>query len=96
MAIETSYMKIGKGPSGLIGVTTNEKALKVWAKGHHLCGEVLSELESVRERNENIRDKHKEEYAGRMKSDKRDREQIQKTLKKCIYPLMIENHENYK
>ena len=47
MAIECSYMRIGKGPKGVIGVTNNEKAVNTWAKGHHMVGEVLSDLESV-------------------------------------------------
>ena len=36
MSIESTYMKIGKGPSGLIGITTNERSVKIWANGHHL------------------------------------------------------------
>ena len=48
MAIESMYMKIGKGPSGLIGVTTQERTAKVCANGHHLCSNLLSELDNLR------------------------------------------------
>ena len=48
MGIETTYMKHGKGPSGIIGITTNERAVRVWSNGHHLRGAVLNELESLR------------------------------------------------
>ena len=29
MSIESTYMKIGKGPKGVIGETTQEKAVKI-------------------------------------------------------------------
>ena len=48
MGIETTYMKHGKGPSGIVGITTNERAVRVWSNGHHLRGAVLNELESLR------------------------------------------------
>ena len=32
-------MRMGKGPLSLIGVTTQEMTVKVWANGHHLCNE---------------------------------------------------------
>ena len=45
MGIETTYMKVGKGPAGLIGNTTNTRSVKIWANSHHLSSEVLTELE---------------------------------------------------
>ena len=44
MGIETTYMKHGKGPSGIIEITTNERAVRVWFNGHHLRGAILNEL----------------------------------------------------
>ena len=41
MAIESTYMRMEKGPSSLIGVRTQESTVKVWANGHHLCNELL-------------------------------------------------------
>ena len=32
MAIETTYMKHGKCPSGIIGMTTKPRTLEIWAK----------------------------------------------------------------
>ena len=37
MFIETSFMRYGKGPGGLIGLTLNEKSVKIWAYGLHIC-----------------------------------------------------------
>lgn len=42
-------MKIEKDPKGLISQTTQEKAVKILALSHHLCGEVIVELEGLRE-----------------------------------------------
>ena len=41
MAIESTYMRMEKGPSSLIGVRTQESTVKVWANGRHLCNELL-------------------------------------------------------
>ena len=94
MTIESTYMKIGKGPSGIIGVTTKERTVKVWANGHHLCNELLSELDSLRDRKNDSPIKHKEEGPGRIKADQLDRNKLQNTLEKCIHPLAVETHKN--
>ena len=44
MAIESTYMKIGKGPSGIVGITTNDRSVSILATSHHLCSELLTEL----------------------------------------------------
>ena len=66
MGIETTYMKHGKGPSGIIGITTNERAVRVWSNGHHLRGAVFNELESLRDTTEKVNEVHKEEQKGRI------------------------------
>ena len=93
MAIESTYMKIGKGPSGPIGVTTKERTVKVWANGHHLCNKLLSELDNQRDTEKNNM-KHKEEGLGRIKADQLDRKKLQNTLEKYIHPLAVETHKN--
>ena len=44
MMIETSYMKIGKGPLGVIGFTTSSSTMFIWAKSMHAQTTYLSEL----------------------------------------------------
>ena len=44
MLIETSYMKVGKGPVGVIVFTTSLIAMSVWAKSMHAQTTYLSEL----------------------------------------------------
>ena len=79
-SIETTYMKIGKGPAGLIGQTANSRSLTIWASSHHLESEILTELESLRKKDEKAKNKHKEEEKGRLKSDMKDRKKLRATL----------------
>ena len=92
MAIESTYMKIGKGPSGIVGITTNDRSVSIWANSHHLCSELLTELSDLGNKQQTSHDKHKEEGAGRIDSDNIDRNKIRSTLEKCIHPLDLETH----
>ena len=69
MMIETSYMKFGKGPTGIIGKTTKPRTINIWAKSQHTCSEVLQDLDSLRCKDEQNMTTHKEERRGRIKSD---------------------------
>ena len=42
--------EIGKDPKGLIGKTTQGKAVRIWAISHNLCGELMTEVKGLRER----------------------------------------------
>ena len=95
MAIETTYMKVGKGPAGVIGVTTNERSVSIWSNSHHLCGQLLTELADLSDKDNRVDNKtHKEEGIRRIKSDENDRSKIKTTLGlgKCIHPLQIDSH----
>ena len=93
MAIETTYMKVGKGPAGILGVTTNERSVAIWSNSHHLCAEVLTELVDLSSKEKHTESKtHKEEGIGRIKSDENDRSKIENSLEKCIHPLETDNH----
>ena len=88
MMIESSYMNKGKGPGGLIGITTSQRSAAVWANSHHACSEVLRQLHEMRPTfSENEATYHKEESQGRIKSDAEDRQKIRKFLKNCIHPF---------
>ena len=94
MSIESTYMKIGKEPKGVIGETTQEKAVKIWALSHHLCGELMAELEGLRETESKVDcAKHKEEYEGKMKTDNADQLKTQDALVTTFtHPLKPEMH----
>ena len=91
-ATESTYMENGKGPSGLIDQTIQERTVKIWSNSHHLCGEIAKELENLRTKKMNKPKIHKEETVGRMKSDADDRKKIREGLLTFIHPLKIETH----
>ena len=66
MSIEAIYMKIGKGPACLIRQSTNSRSVTIWANSHHLCSEILTELESLRNSDKKDESKHKEMEKGRI------------------------------
>ena len=81
MAIETTYMKVGKVPAGVIGVTANERSVSIWSNSHHLCGQLLTELADLSDMDNKVDKKtHKEEGIGRIKSDENDWSKIKTTL----------------
>ena len=92
MMIETSYMKFGKGPNGIIGKTTKPKTLQIWAKSQHSCSEVLQSLDAIRENQECTMTTHKEEKEGRMKAHLTDKVKLQNFLETCLHPLDYSNH----
>ena len=97
--METPYTQsifcILLGPSGMIGVTTNDRSVSIWANSHHLCGELLTELDDQRINHRASSDtKHKEEGEGRIKSDYEDRSKIKTALDKCIHPLQVKSHKS--
>ena len=92
MAIESTYMGMGKGPLGLIGVTTQERTVKFWANDHNLCNELLSDLNILRNNDNVDRAKHKYEGDGKIKADQLDRKKLKNTLEKCVHPLSVYTH----
>lgn len=92
MGIETTYMRYGHGPSGIIGFSTQPETLKVWAYSHHACSEIVSELHEMRDEILCSSMEHKEEKKCRITSDKADRDLIREKLKVSIDPLNPETH----
>ena len=93
MFIETSFMRYGKGARRLIGLTLNEKLVKKWAYGLHICTEIIHDLEEMRTKNDhkNIQ-VHKEEMPTRVKSHGCDCEKIRIKLEQFINPLEPTQH----
>ena len=82
MIIETTFMRYGKGPCGLIGVTLKPKAVQKWANSLHIGTHVLTDLDEMRDR-DFLKEKtvHKEETHAEV-----DREKIRRMLKSCVRP----------
>ena len=87
MFIETTFMRYGKGPGGLIGVTLKPKAVK------NICNQVLKDLDEVRDRDfAKEKSVHKEEMPARIKADEVNREKIRRILKSWVNPLDPSRH----
>jgi len=45
--IESTYMRYGHGPSGIIGTTMNQETMKTWAFGMYVCTTLTNELKDM-------------------------------------------------
>ena len=46
---ETTYMRYGHGPSGIIGSTMDESTLAIWALSHSTCVQLMNDLEAMKD-----------------------------------------------
>ena len=91
MFIETTFMRYGKGPGGIVGVTLQPNVVKKWAYSLHICTQLLMNLDEMRRYSSNKEQEiHKEEMPSRKKSDELDRQLIRKKLQCCVHPLKCE------
>ena len=88
MFIESTFMRYGHGPGGIIGITLNPKSLKRWALSLHLCSTVKQDLLEI-VNGDSIRQvtKHKEEGISRITADGLDRTKIREKIQTCIDPF---------
>lgn len=93
MMIETTAMRYGHGPAGVIGITLNQKALQRWALAHPISSQLEKDLLDMKE-NHHAKQMtvHKEEGEARIKSDGEDRQKISTKLNSCIPPLTPSEH----
>ena len=96
MMIETSYMKIGKGPLGVIGFTTSSTTISIWAKSMHAQTTYLSELHACSGGKMTPQTTHKMESKARIDADEVDRSKLRSYLKNCIHPLDTDCHTENK
>ena len=93
MFIETTFMKYGKGPGGLIGITLNPVTVKKWANSLHICTQLLKDLDDMRTA-DTTKEKifHKDEMKSRMESDGKDRSKIKKKHLTTVWILLIQSN----
>ena len=90
MYIETTFMRYGKGPRGIIRVTMRPETLKKWAFSMHICSGILQDLSDMTDDSRaDEATSHKEEKPSRIRSDAQYRENIKKTLEACIDPFQL-------
>ena len=88
MFIETTFMKYGKGPGGIVGVTLQPNVVKKWANRFHITTQILKDLDDMREKaRPKSQEFHKEEAKVRRKSNKDDQAGIRKVLESALIPF---------
>lgn len=93
MYIETTFMRYGKGPGGLIGITLKPSTVTRWALSLHICSLLLQDISSMTD--EHAGDTvthHKEEMPSRIVSDAKDRGKLRNKLSTSVDPLHPASH----
>ena len=94
MFIESTYMMLGHGPAGAVGLSTNYDQMKKWALSFALCGEVSQNIRAMNSNQDKSQICHKEETPSRIKIDENDRKNLRSMLNACINPLDSETHQD--
>jgi len=93
MFIETTFMRYGHGPGGIIGITLKPETLKTRALSPHICSRLEQGIADLAGNEQEIsQETHKEERKSRIDSDGADSESIRKKLEMCIDPLDPSSH----
>ena len=90
MFIETTYMRYGHGPSGIIGKTLQPAQLKKWANGLHICTNLIRDMKHL-DSDVVQNSAHKEEMPFRIRNNREDRLKIKIKLSSCIDPWCPED-----
>lgn len=90
--IKTMWMKRGKGPSGIIGVTQNPQTMATWSYSQHAVITLTADLQMMTEEDSTPKLVHKEESKGRIKTDAQDRQSLCSTLLECTDPMDPHSH----
>ena len=94
MMIETTFMRYGHAPGGIVGITLKPETPKVWALSLHACSRLDSDLDDMTDEDtqSKVVTTHKAEAKARIAEDKRDRDGIRQKLDTCINPLDSSAH----
>ena len=93
MYIESTFMRYGHGPSGIIGITLKPSTLKRWAFGLHISSQLINDVFAMAEGEQQTAViSHKEEMPSRKQADCLDREKLRERLVTCIDPLDPHSH----
>ena len=88
MYIESTFMRYGHSPGGLIGITLTPLTLKTWELSLHLCSQIVRDVSQMKDESRKVSvTVHKEKIAARNQSDAADRETLRERLTACIEPF---------
>ncbi|XP_046577679.1 uncharacterized protein LOC124285478 [Haliotis rubra] len=89
MMIETTFMKYGKGPDGIIGITLKPNTLKTWALSLHTCSVLSNDISDMTTKDKSTSQIHKEEMKGRISAGSKDHKNIRQKLQESSDPLDV-------
>ena len=92
MFIETTFMRYGHGPGGIIGITLQPSTLTRWALSLHLCSQLMKDVSLMAEDSQKDIVTHKEEMPHRIRADNEDRAKLRARIKIAIDPLDPHDH----
>ena len=87
MMIETTYMKYGKGPSGMIGIVTKPQSVQIWANSHHMNTETCKWNTAQPCKTLWTKWKSYNNWQRGMSSKGNFRAKLQKFMSTCIHPF---------
>ena len=91
--IESTFMRLGHGPEGLVRNTLNDSTVKIWAMSLHTRTRLKNDLYAMISKDKDtVVLKHKEEGPTRIESDAVDRLNIRRKLETCTNPLDPNSH----
>eukprot|EP00745_Piridium_sociabile_P037812 TRINITY_DN68984_c0_g1_i6.p1 TRINITY_DN68984_c0_g1~~TRINITY_DN68984_c0_g1_i6.p1 ORF type:complete len:1121 (+),score=248.01 TRINITY_DN68984_c0_g1_i6:81-3443(+) len=93
MFIETTWMRKGHGPGGIIGNTEKPQTMATWVYSMDAVMTLTGDLKRMGDHDEKeTQEKHKEEFPSRINQDGDDRRAIRQALATFIDPLDPESH----
>ena len=92
MFIETTWMRKGHGPGGIIGTTESPQTMATWAHSMDSTMTLIADLKKMSGSEDYIQTDHKEESASRIHQDECDRRLLRTALESCIDPLDPDSH----
>ena len=94
MYIESTFMRYGHGPGGVIGITLQPSTLNRWALSLRICSRLTQDVIFMSEDSSSDILSHKEELSHRIQADKVDPEHIRQKMDSVINPLEPGQHHS--
>ena len=91
--IETTFMRYGKGPNGIIGITLKPNTIETWTMSLHIWSVLAKDISDMTSDDEH-QHLHKEETKARMTADATDRSKIRHKLQESIDTLDSSTHSD--
>lgn len=92
MFIETTWMRKGHGPGGIIGTTERPQTMATWVFSMDATMTITGDLKKMSGSEEVVQVTHKEESPSRINRDGDDRQSLRRALMTCLHPMDPDTH----